>query len=203
MATTYHISAIGEFQHPWFNKPDTAFNNDDGLYHTKLILEGADAENLKAKIEGASQSFLNEQTDEMKPADAKKWSLYTPFEDELDDAGEPTGRTVFTFKQNAKIRLRDGSVKEIKIELRDAADKVIDKAIYSGSEGRILFSMRGITMSSSRQAGVRLDFYKVQVTKLVQGGGSSKGFGAVEGGYEADAGDTGFGSADSDEGGDY
>jgi len=203
MATAFHVSAIGEFLHPWVNKPDTKFNAE-GLFTVTLILEGKDAESLKAKIDGAVLQAHNEHVDDMKPAIAKQWEQYKPYRPELDDDGEPTGRTLFDFKQNAKIKLKDGTTKDIQIEIRDAADKVIRKAVYSGSEGRVLFSMRSIVMTSSKQVGVRLDFAKVQVTKLVQGGGG-RGFGAVDGGYVADGEEQSFGEAPGgdDEGGDY
>lgn len=202
MATTFHISPIGEFVHPWLNKADTKFN-EDGLFHTKLVLKGPKADDLKAKIEGAAKAFFNDHTAEMKPGEAKKWNLYLPFEDLVDDeTGDPTGETEFTFKQNAKIRLRDGSTKNVEIELRDSKDNIIDVPVFGGSEGRIMFSMRGIAIQSSREAGVRLDFFRVQVTKLQQGGGSSRGFGEVEDGYVADASDAGFGDA-GEEAGDY
>lgn len=201
----YHVSPIGTFNHPWVNKPDTKFNAD-GLFTVDLSLKGETAETLAKKIEGASLAAFNEHVAELKPADAKKWSQYNPFERVEDDDGNATGEIVFSFKQNRLIKLRDGSTKTIAIEIRDAADRVIDKAIYSGSEGRILFSMRPIVMTSSKQVGVRLDFAKVQVTKLQQGGGASRGFGKVEGGYEADSADQGFGGSDgttTDGGGDY
>lgn len=200
MASTLFITKPGEMLHPWLNKADTKYN-DDGLYHVDLVLEGNDAEDLKAKIDGASKAFLDEHTDEMKPAEAKKWSLYVPYEPGVDDEGNEDGTTVFHFKQNAKITLKDGSTKDITIELRDSKDKIIETPVYSGSEGRVMFSMRGITIASQRQAGVRLDFYKVQITKLVKGSGKSKGFGEYEGGYEAEAGDAGFGESEPE--GDY
>lgn len=207
MSTTYHISPIGPFLHPWVNKADTKFNAD-GLYHVDLILEGSKAEDLKAKIRGASEEYRNTYVEdqEMKPGEAKKWTTYFPFEDEEDpETGEPTGRTIFHFKQNAKIKLKDGSTKEVEIELRDAKDNVIETSVFNEDEGRILFSTRGITMVSTKQAGVRLDFYKVQVTKKnKRSGGGSKGFGAVEGGYEADASDQSFGdSPEGEEEGQY
>lgn len=198
----FHISPIGEFVgFLYLNNPDTAFNQS--VFKNQLALEGKAAEDLKAKIDGGAKAHLAKHTEEMTPAQAKKWSLYVPYEDEEDDEGEPTGRTIFHFKQNSEIKTKEGDIKEVNIEIRDAKDNVVDVKVFSGSEGRIMFSMRGIEMSSTKQAGVRLDFYKVQVTKLKKGGGSSQGFGAVEGGYEADAGDQGFGETDGEEAGDY
>lgn len=207
---TFHISPAGVLIHPWLNKPDTKFN-EDGLFHTDLRLSGEAAQKLAEKIEAASLKALQEHTQEMKPGEAKKWKLYVPFEKEEDDeTGEPTGDIVFNFKQNAKIKSKKepSGFKDVKIELRDSKDNVIDVAVWDGSEGRIMFSMRPITMVSSKEVGVRLDFAKVQVTKLKQGsGGGGRGFGEVEGGYEADAGDQGFGSSEGgsseDQGGDY
>jgi len=201
----YHIGPVGPFTHPWINKADTKFNAD-GLYTVDQSVTGKPAESLAAKIEGAAQAALNDHTADMKPSEAKKWSLYVPFERvEDDESGEPTGEVIFNFKQNAKIKLRDGSTKDVKIELRDAKDKVIDAQVFSGSEGRVLFSMRPIVMTSSKQVGVRLDFAKVQVTKLQQGGGASRGFGEYEGGYVAEGKDQSFGEAGDvpDEEGEY
>jgi hypothetical protein len=195
-----HISPIGEFVgFINVNEADTKYN-EDGVYKSQLALSGKPAEDMKAKIDGGAKAHLAEHTDEMKPGEAKKWGLYVPYEDEEDDDGNPTGRTIFHFKQNAKIKTKAGDIKDISIEIRDAADKVISAKVFAGSEGRIMFSMRGIEMSSAKQAGVRLDFYKVQVTKLSKGG-TNKGFGAVEDGYVADAEDAGFGGSDCE--GDY
>lgn len=195
------ITDIGTLVHPWVNKADTKFNAD-GLYHTDFDDEGPSAEALASKIDQAAQAYLDEVTAEMKPGDAKKWTVFKPYERLEDDNGEATGVIRFTFKQNAKIKTKSG-LKEIKIELRDSADKIIDVPVWSGSEGRIMFTMRGIQMSQSKQAGVRLDMAKVQITKLASGG-SSQGFGAVEGGFEADASQAGFGGDQAeDQGGDY
>lgn len=204
---SYHISPVGEFRHPWFNRPDTKFNAD-GLYHTDLILSGKAAEDLAAKIEQAAQAALAEHVQEMKPGEAKKWELYVPYERLEDDEGNPTGEIAFTFKQNARIpsKKEPSGYKEVKIELRDSKDNVIDVNVWDGSEGRIMFTMRPIVMVSSKQAGVRLDFAKVQITKLQQGGGGGRGFGAVEDGYVADEKGQSFGESDQggeDQGGDY
>lgn len=207
--SNYHISPVGEFRHPWFNKPDTKFK-EDGEYKVTLLLRGSQAENLKKKIEQAAQAALDVHTQEMKPGEAKKWKLYVPFADMEDDEGEPTGETGFNFKQNAKIKSKKepSGVKDIKIEIRDSKDNVIEVNVWDGSEGRLMFTMRPITMVSSKEAGVRLDFAKVQITKLVQGSGGSRGFGEIDG-YEANQKDVGFGERpegdgqEDDTGGDY
>lgn len=194
---SYHISPVGELRHPWLNRPDTKFNAD-GLYHTDLIISGKAAEDLARKIEEAGQAALAEHTQEMKPGEAKKWDLYVPFERlEDDETGEPTGEISFVFKQNAKIKTKKepSGFKEVKIELRDSKDNVVDVNVWDGSEGRIMFTMRPIVMVSSKQAGVRLDFAKVQITKLQQGSGGSRGFGEVEDGYVADEKGQSFGKS--------
>lgn len=211
--TDFHFSPLGTFIHPWFNKADTKFNAD-GLYHTDLDASGPEAEAVAARIEAASLAYLSEYTQEMTPKDAKKWEVLLPFERLEDDNGEPTGVIRFTFKQNAKIRVKDKKTgemvtKDISIELRDSKNEIINVQVWSGSEGRTLFSMRGIAVASSKKAGVRLDLAKAQITKLAAStGGGSKGFGVVEDGYVGDeAGD--FGSKPQgddqveDQGGDY
>lgn len=206
----FYFSHFGTFVHPWLNKPDTEYNAD-GLYHTDLDCQGPEAEKVAADIEAASLAYLAEYTKDMKPGDAKKWSAYVPFERLTDDEGEPTGVIRFTFKQNAKIKSdkEPSGFKTIKIELRDSQNQVIDVPVWSGSEGRVMFSMRGIAVSSSKTAGVRLDLAKAQITKLKKGGGGM-GFGTVEGGFTADAEDASFdskgpykNSAPDETGGDY
>lgn len=198
----YYVSPIGPMIHPWLGKADTKFNAD-GLFHVDLELDGSDAEDLKARIKEAAQAALDEELAKMKPGEAKKWSLYVPYEAEVDDdTGEETGSTIFNFKQNAKIKdKKTGELKDVKIELRDSQDNVITAAVYSGSEGRIMFSMRKIIMSSDKKVGVRLDFAKVQITKLVNGGAG--GFGAVEGGYVSQGTSSQEPEDQEDDGGEY
>ena len=197
----FHVSPFGALLHPWLTKADTKFNAD-GLFHSGLLVEGEDAENLKKRITEAAQAAFNEETAKMKPAEAKKWSLYVPFEDlEDDDTGEPTGTTKFDFKQNAKIKDREtGEMKSVKIEIRDSKDKpVTGVVVYGGSIGRIMFSMRKIVMTSSKEIGVRLDFSKVQIKELKTGGG---GFGAIDDGYVGE-GASGSNEPEDDDGGEY
>ncbi|KAB2662760.1 hypothetical protein F9K91_21225 [Brucella tritici] len=193
------FSPVGPFRHPWFNTPDTKFNAD-GLYHADQILSGKAAEAQARKIEEAAQAALAEYTQEMKPGEAKKWKIYLPFERlEDDETGEPTGEILFTYKQNAKIKTKKGEIKDITIGIFDSQDNQMDTPIWNGSEGRVAFTMRPITMVSSKQVGVRLDFAKVQITKLKSGGSSGGGFGeTIEGGYVVDDEPKGFGGGNPD-----
>lgn len=124
----------------------------------------------------------------MTPAERKKWSVYYPYEVLEDDEGNATGDIVFHYKQNATIKLKDGTTKHVKIGIQDSAGKDMHKPLFFGTELRTMFAYRAIKMVSTKQAGVRLDFSMVQVLKLGTGGGN-KGFGAVEGGYVDDGDD--------------
>lgn len=185
MGSRYMISPVGEFEHPWVNKADTKFNAD-GLFHTKHNVPVQMAQPVMDKIEAAAKAFLAEHTDSMSPGEAKKWGLQLPFEEVLDEeTGEPTGDIQFTYKQNAKIKTKDGGVKHVNIEVRDGEDKIVTTSVWSGDKGRVMFTMRGIVISSTKKAGIRLDFAKVQITEKGRSGMSDAGFGAVEGGYVA------------------
>lgn len=185
MAKEYKFSPFGTFNHPWVNKPDTKFNAD-GVFKCGLVLGGKDAQSLKETIAAASEAALERfwETEDGKriPAkERKQWTVYYPFTEEEDDNENLTGYIEFDFKQNAKIKLKDGTVKDVKVGIKDAQNKDVHRPVYSGSEGRVMFTMRDIPMKSLKQVGVRLDMAAVQVTKLQDSSGP--GFGTVEGGY--------------------
>ncbi len=187
MGSQYKVSPIGTFVHPWVTKPDTKYNAD-GLYHTGLRVEGPEAEAFKEEVKALSDAFHEEHTKEMKKGERDKWSVYYPFEEEVDDDGAPTGAVIFQFKQNAIIKLRDGAKKSVKIGVRNANDQATKENIFGGDKGRVMWSSRGIPISSAKQAGVRLDFAMVQlVAKGERTGGG--GFGKVEGGFVDDQAD--------------
>lgn len=194
----YRISPIGLGRYTWINKPDTKFNAD-GLYKTDLILDGEEAAKFKALIDAQCEAALVSETEDMTPGERKKWAVYLPYEVEEDDDGNPTGRIIFQFRQNAVIHLKDGTTKEIRIAIFDAADKAVDVPVFGGSKLRVLYRARPIKIASLKKAGVRLDFLKVQVIALAERSQES-GFGAVEGGYVAEEEEEttgGFGAQDS------
>jgi hypothetical protein len=187
--TKYYDSEIGPFEYPHFNRADTKFNPENPVFKGDLVLTGEEAQRQKAKVDAAVdaafEEFMSdpEQGGKLSPADRKKWSKHYPYEDLEDEAGT----IKFHFKQNEKIRLRDGTTKTIVIGLYDAAGNELaeGRIVRHGSEGRVRYSMRPIKITTAKEFGIRLDFAMVQVTKLSEGGGQ-KGFGAIEGGYEDD-----------------
>lgn len=148
-------------------------------------MSGAKAQKYKEEVDAQALAAFEEITAEMTPGERKKWSVYYPYEELEDDEGNKTGDIVFHYKQNATIRLRDGTTKQVTIGIQDSAGKDMHKPLFFGTELRAMFAYRAIKMVSTKQAGVRLDFSMVQVLKLGKGGGG-KGFGAVEGGYVDD-----------------
>lgn len=197
----YKDGPFGEAIHPHLMVADTKFNAN-GLFHLGLKVTGKAAEKYRAEVDEAAQAafedfFENGDGKDMKPADRKKWEVYVPYSVEEDDEGNPTGAIIFDYKQNATIHLRDGTVKNVKIAIKDASgERDVAQDPGNGSILRVRFSMRPIPMKSLKQVGVRLDFAAVQVKELKPKGSGSGGFSAVEG-YEEDndAPQGGFGDA--------
>lgn len=180
----YRATPTGICRHTWINKPDTKYK-EDGEYKTELCFEGKEAAALKAEIDAAANAAFELETEQVPAKDKKKWSVYVPYEEEEDDKGNKTGRLWVTFRQNAVI-LVEGERKEIKIAVYDANDKPTHAQVFSGSTLRVMYKPRSIKVVSSKQAGVRLDFLKVQAIKLADRQQGDGGFGSVEGGYVDD-----------------
>lgn len=189
MATKYFDTDIGEFVYPWVNKPDTKFAaGGAGVYKSGLRLRGASAEAQKAKIDVAVDAAFDAFAEEkaFTPKDRKLWTKHYPYDVEEDDNGNPTGSIVFKFAQNASITIKKtGEVKMIKIGLYDAAGKEMHAPVFSGSKGRIRYSMRAAPQTSAKKVGIRLDFAMVQISEMAKSG-AGDGFGALEGGYVED-----------------
>lgn len=185
MGSKYKQSPIGIGRHCWINRPDIKYNAD-GLYHHELVLEGEEAVAFKALIDAEVDRAHAEEvvTNNLKPAEVKKWGKYYPYEvEELE--GAPTGKIIFKFKQNAIIKLRDGGTKPFVVGIRDSANKVTDANVFGGCTMRTLYAPRNVKLATAKQFGVRLDFSMVQLIKPAPMSGG--GFDEVEGGYTEDA----------------
>jgi hypothetical protein len=191
----YKQSPIGIARHAWCNKPDTKFQAK-GLYHTGLVLDLADpkAQTFKAEIDAEVERAWAEEVElaKLKPADAKKWGKYYPYEVENDaDTGEATGKIIFKFKQNAVIPLKDGGEKNFVLGIRDIHNKETDAKVFGGATIRVLYKPRNVKLATAKQFGVRLDFCMVQLIKAapMTGGGFDEVDEAYTGGQDGPAGD--------------
>lgn len=186
----YFISPPGLARYPWVNAPDTKFDSD-GSFKIDLVVEGEAAEALAARIEEAGKEAFEEKLKELPPKDRPKFSLYTPYEYETDDEGIRTGRILFKFRQNAKIKLKSGEKRDVKIGIYDSRGEPSSAIVRNGSTVRVSYTIRPILISAAKTVGVRLDFGRVQIIRLAQGGGS---------GFEAYDGEDGYVEPDAPEG---
>lgn len=198
----YKDSPFGEAVYPHLNTPDTGKQGvftREPLFSTglRLPLDGPGGplmEEVRAASDKALADFFESEAGQKIPPNKRKdWKAYYPFEEEFDDAGNPKGTVVFDFKQNAGIKSREtGEVKKVFIAIYDAAGKLLNKLskdgqqvvepaplVRNGSIIRVNHTMRPITMKSTTQVGVRLDFGRVQVRTWAEASGG--GFGAVDG----------------------
>lgn len=209
--TVYKDSPFGEAIYPHLNKPDTKFDErgTGGEFKVDLAIDGdKGGEELFNVVSAASQeAFDNWMADEKGGAKLPKlkrdeFKVYCPARPERDEnTGEPTGRYIFDFRQNAKIKLKDGTFKAITVGLWGSTGKdAVTRGIWSGSIIRVRYALRAIPMPGLKQVGVRLDFASVQVRKFggqqqaqgfaadPEGEANPDGFGGIAG--------TGNGSAD-------
>jgi len=199
----YRIGPEGTARYPWVNKADTKFN-DDGIFKTDVIVAGEAAKKEVERLDALAAAALEEETEGLSPAERKKWSVYVPYTVEEDEDGNPTGRVIFHYKQNAIIRV-EGVAKPIKIAIFNAADEPKEIPVWSGDTIRVMAKTRNIKLASQKKAGVRLDFLKVQVLKKADRDAAQGGFGSVEGGYMGEEADSfsAQNEAPADTSGDY
>ncbi len=161
----YKVFSKGILKYPWLNNPDTKFN-ENGTFHTLLLLEGDAHEQMLTSLQPILDEYVANGIEE-KPA-RKNWSINMPFEEELDDQGDPTGKFAWKFTQAAKIP-RDGQDDlNFNITLLDAKTKPCDVQVGGGSEAKIKFQIRPYAMNSSKSFGLSLKPGTVQIISLVE-----------------------------------
>lgn len=211
-----YISCEGVAVYPWLNRPDTKFvpagmtaEEWGGVYKTSLQIpanaftstEYRDGLSFKALLDHLIDASFEEALREH-PKDKKQIKRAFPYKEEVDDEGEETGNYLVNFKQNAKIKRKDGQVIEVKIPLFNAKGQPITDAIYGGSILKVAFTVRNTWMAKDKEAGIRLDIAAVQVLKLVKNNRSAADFGfGTEGGYDDEDEDAPAGNAFAGSGG--
>lgn len=178
---------------PWLRKADDRpikGKPRKPAFKCNLRLNGADAEALKAFLDPQVEASYAQAIKD-NPKKKKQIVKAYPYTAETDETGDvETGFTIFKFKQNATIKMKNGETVKVTIPLFDAKGKPLPANVvpYSGSVVKVSYSLRPYFMESTDKAGISLDLSAVQVLELVSSSGGTAdqyGFGS-EDGYEAD-----------------
>lgn len=181
------VTPIGIAVWPHLHAPDTKFDAN-GVFTTKLKLEGAEAENLKAAIDAAIDASVKDR--QAKDPKKKIKRADAPYKAETDDDGNETGATLFQFKMNHKGKRKDGTEFTQKPFIFDAKKaEIVGKRIGGGSKIRVSYELSPfMNYTPTIGQGVSLRLKAVQVIELREfsGDAASFGFDEVEGGYEGE-----------------
>lgn len=179
---------------PKLNAPDQYNEQSKPEYNVKLALESEDAEALITRIhkalEEAPAELATWKKKNFKPQHLKK-KAPLPYENEVDDDGQETGRMLFKFKTPAFIKnYRTGEETPNKPDLFDSKLNPIKDEIWGGTKMKVSAQLRPYCVPAIG-LGIQLRLRGVQVLELVgpsTGGGGSGGF-TEEEGYEASPGE--------------
>lgn len=177
--------------YPWLTKPDTKFKQA-GEFSIRLKVPADEAAGLVKLIEEAREAnFAAVKADNPKKIVKEADPPYRP---ELDDEGNETGNILFTFKQSAVIKTKDGEIIKVTIKIFDAKGQpIVGKIVGAGSTVKVAFQLNPF-YTALIGAGIGLRLKAVQVIDLIEpqgGSASSYGFGE-EDGYEFDGEDVAF-----------
>lgn len=162
---------------PHLNEPDDRF--DPPAFKCNLLMSAEEAKPLIAALSEVQENKHASECAEQNKKTLKKYQL--PFDDETDEAGNPTGNIMFKFKLPAM------SKKGVPQRLRlvDAKKDPMNERVGMGSSISIAFDAYG-WYTPALGVGVSLRMNAVQVTSLKERGGSVDEF-DVEDGFETTA----------------
>jgi hypothetical protein len=153
---------------PKLNTPDTKFNVD-GEYSVKIRLPVADSQDLIKQLEGLRDEYQAAQS-KTEPKVAR-YDVAPVYETEEDDNGDVTGFVLFKFKQNAKIKLRNGGTRDMSVPIYDSNKAPTKTEVTGGSIIRVAANVFCYAMPSSKKVGVSLRPTGVQIIELAAGFG--------------------------------
>lgn len=197
------LSPKGIAHFPYLNVPDEYKGKK--AFKTGLTVAAEFAGPLVEKItemtEALRVEIVAKLTDESKngkdgktKAAAKKalteLGVSLPFEDVVDNEGEPTGDIRFKFASNAEYEdKKTGAIVARKLPLFDAGRKETKVAIWGGSVIKVSFEFSPWHMPANDKCGIKLRMSAVQVITPNTGGNKDFGFGEEEGGFRDDGAD--------------
>lgn len=208
------LTPTGTAIFPKLNTPDTKFKAN-GEFNVKLRLSTEEAQPIIDKYEAElAKTFEGIKAELMKgdgkskaKAKALKLAADKPYKAEFDDeTGDETGNVVFNFKMPHRI-VREGKADLLLYpDIFDSKGKQLKSPpeIWGGSKLKVSAELRPFDMPIG--VGLSLRLQAVQIIELSTRGSrdaSGYGFGAEEGGFEAEdaptfpAGDDSEGSGDA------
>ena len=183
---------IGTGGYMWVHQPSTKFD-PDGVYEVTVTWDKAEVADLERYLEGMLDEYTADQMRELDGAalgkfkNAQRRPVFQPV---YDEQGNETGMVKTKFKLKAKVRFKDGTIKENKPFVVDAAKQETDAIPFSGSRVRVVFRPEPYYMPATGMLGMSMRLVGVQIIELVEGGTAGDGLSAlsIEDGYvEADA----------------
>jgi hypothetical protein len=181
--------------------PDYKYKKE-GLYKLRLVLDpekpedGAFLDELDKKMDQSLDYFL----DKAKTPKEKKAvcpSANTPYYDELDEDDNPTGLVYLNVKMVASGERKDGTTWERSLPVFDSKGKPVSdvSALKAGNGTKVRVALDILPYfnsgGSAKGVGLSLRMKALQIIDIVEYGSTMDadelGFGAVEGGFEANA----------------
>jgi hypothetical protein len=168
------VTPVGTLIYPHLNEPDREFDAM-GIYHTKMRVSGADAQEFMEKVE----AFRDEQYQQECSQRGKKKLNQNPLPWAEDEENE--GEFIIKFKLKAKVVTRTGDSWEQRPTLLDSSLKPTSVSIGGGSKARISVEAN-FYCTPAGDTGVTLWCKAVQVIELVERGAAGDfGFQATDG----------------------
>jgi hypothetical protein len=172
----------GELKFPNLQKPDRYDESSSWQYKADIVFDSQEAvQDIVDKIEEVQDNKLAEAKKNNPKSKSKIKKADPPYEQEVDENGEETGRFVLKARQNAYIEGDDGETINLKPALFDAKGKPIKKRLNTGTGtvARLNIELAPSYVAGQKSVFVKLRLKAAQIVKYqpVGGGNDPKAFG--------------------------
>jgi hypothetical protein len=172
----------GELKFPNLQKPDRYDESSSWQYKADIVFDSQEAvQDIVDKIDEVQDNKLAEAKKNNPKSKSKIKKADPPYEQEVDENGEETGRFVLKARQNAYIEGDDGETINLKPALFDAKGKPIKKRLNTGTGtvARLNIELAPSYVAGQKSVFVKLRLKAAQIVKYqpVGGGNDPKAFG--------------------------
>ena len=176
------VTPKGVLSYPHLKTADTKFD-DVGSFKTGFIVDADGHSKLLEVLQPILSAYV--ESDKERKTKHKSWSVGLPFDEQLDEDGNETGKFIWKFSQKAYFIKADGERIDFSVAMIDAQRKPTDANPFGGTVAKIRAQVRPYAMSTSKSYGLSLKPNMVQILELVEGGSSNTGGFEDEEGYSA------------------